>query len=77
MNAPSKLARSFIRARADRSLTARLDEHSFTLRVRRARETDSPYARYLPIPTSQSRTIKLNGRPNNHIITYAIGYLLY
>ena len=40
-------------------------------------ETDSPYSRYLPIPTSHSRTIKLNGRPNNHIITYAIRYLLY
>jgi hypothetical protein len=27
---------------------------------------------YRPIPTSQSRTIKLSGRPSNHIITYAI-----
>lgn len=35
------------------------------------------YLSYLPIPTSHSRTIKLNGRPNNHIITYAIRYLLY
>jgi len=39
-------------------------------------ERPAALSRYLPIPTNQSRTIKLNGRPNNHIITYAIRYLL-
>jgi hypothetical protein len=27
---------------------------------------------YLPIPTSQSRTIRLSGTPKSHMITYAI-----
>ena len=65
----------------DRSLTARFDEHrqsnnDLAWCALGEQERPAALSRYLPIPTNQSRTIKLNGRPNNHIITYAIRYLL-